>query len=59
MATVRVCTSKSATTSVRAPWKWFEGPIYRFINRKNEASMRALSDWLAAHPEYRADLAVA
>ena len=25
-----------------APWKWFEGPIYRFINRKNEASMRAL-----------------
>jgi hypothetical protein len=40
-----------------APWKWFEGPIYRFINRKNEASMRALSDWLSAHPEYRADLA--
>ena len=41
----------------RAPWRWFEGPIYRFINRKNEASMRALSDWLAAHPEYRPDLA--
>jgi len=40
-----------------APWKWFEGPIYRFINRKNEASMRALSDWLSAHPEYRPDLA--
>jgi hypothetical protein len=40
-----------------APWKWFEGPIYGFINRKNEASMRALSDWLGAHPEYRADLA--
>ena len=40
-----------------APWKWFEGPIYRFINRKNEASMRALSDWLGAHPEYRPDLA--
>ena len=20
-----------------APWKWFEGPIYRFINRQNEA----------------------
>ena len=40
-----------------APWKWFEGPIYRFINRKNEASMRALSDWLTAHPEYRPDLA--
>jgi len=40
-----------------APWRWFEGPIYRFINRQNEASMRALSDWLGAHPEYRADLA--
>ena len=41
----------------RAPWKWLEGPIYRFINRKNEESMRALSAWLSAHPEYRADLA--
>ena len=41
----------------RAPWKWFEGPIYRFINRQNEQSMRALSEWLTAHPEYRADLA--
>ena len=40
-----------------APWRWFEGPIYRFINRQNEASMRALSDWLSAHPEYRSDLA--
>ena len=40
-----------------APWKWFEGPIYGFINRKNEASMRALSAWLTAHPEYRPDLA--
>jgi hypothetical protein len=39
------------------PWRWLEGPIYRFINRQNEASMRALSDWLVAHPEYRADLA--
>ncbi len=39
------------------PWKWFEGPIYRFINRKNEASMQTLSDWLTAHPEYRAELA--
>jgi len=39
------------------PWRWFEGPIYRFINRQNEASMRALSDWLVAHPEYRPDLA--
>jgi hypothetical protein len=36
----------------KAPFKWFEGPIYRFINKQNEASMRALSDYLAAHPEY-------
>jgi polyketide cyclase/dehydrase/lipid transport protein len=40
----------------KAPWKWFEGPIYRFINKQNEASMRALSAWLTAHPDYRADL---
>ena len=40
-----------------APWKWFEGPIYRFINKKNEESMRALSAWLSAHPEYRSELA--
>ena len=39
-----------------APWKWFEGPIYRFINKKNEESMRRLSDWLGKHPEYRPDL---
>jgi hypothetical protein len=38
------------------PWKWFEGPIYRFINRQNEASMRRLSEWLTQHPEYRPDL---
>jgi polyketide cyclase/dehydrase/lipid transport protein len=38
------------------PWRWFEGPIYRFINRKNEASMRRASAWLTEHPEYRADL---
>jgi len=38
------------------PWRWFEGPIYRFINEQNEASMRRLSDWLTAHPEYRGDL---
>ena len=41
---------------VSAPWRWFEGPIYRFINRQNEASMRRLSEWLTAHPEYRSDL---
>jgi Polyketide cyclase / dehydrase and lipid transport len=42
---------------VSAPWRWFEGPIYRFINRQNEASMQRLSEWLTAHPEYRPDLA--
>ena len=36
--------------------RWFEGPIYRYINRKNEESMRAASAWLAAHPEFRPDL---
>jgi hypothetical protein len=41
----------------RLPWRWLEGPIYRFINRKNEESMRALSDWLSRHPEYRPELA--
>lgn len=41
---------------VKAPWKWFEGPIYKFINKNNEDSMRRASDWLSAHPEYRADL---
>ena len=38
------------------PWKWFEAPIYRFINRKNEESMRRLSQWLSDHPEYRPEL---
>jgi polyketide cyclase/dehydrase/lipid transport protein len=36
--------------------RWFEGPIYRYINRKNEESMRAAAAWLAAHPEFRPDL---
>ncbi len=40
----------------KAPWKWFEGPIYGFINKKNEEIMRRASEWLTAHPEYRADL---
>ncbi len=38
------------------PFRWFEGPIYRFINKNNEDSMRRASAWLTAHPEYRADL---
>jgi hypothetical protein len=41
----------------RLPWRWLEGPIYRFINRQNELSMRRLSEWLTRHPEYRPDLA--
>ncbi len=40
----------------KAPWKWFEGPIYKFINKNNEASMRRASQWLSEHPEYRPDL---
>jgi hypothetical protein len=39
-----------------APLKWFEGPLYRFINKNNEKSMRQLSTWLSEHPEYRSDL---
>jgi len=38
------------------PFRWFEGAIYSFINRKNEESMRRASSWLSEHPEYRADL---
>jgi Polyketide cyclase / dehydrase and lipid transport len=38
------------------PWRWFEGPIYRFINKNNEDSMRRASQWLTDHPEYRTDL---
>lgn len=37
--------------------RWLEGPIYRFINKKNEESMRGAVAWLAAHPEFRPDLA--
>jgi hypothetical protein len=40
----------------KAPFKWFEGPIYKFINENNEDSMRRASAWLTAHPEYRPDL---
>ncbi len=36
--------------------RWFEGPIYRYINKRNEASMRGASAWLEAHPAFRADL---
>ena len=40
----------------KAPFKWFEGPIYSFINKQNELSMRRASEWLTGHPDYRADL---
>ena len=40
----------------KIPWKWFEGPIYKFINKNNEDSMRRASQWLTDHPEYRPDL---
>lgn len=40
----------------KLPFRWFEGPIYRFINKQNEASMRRASEWLTEHPEYRPDL---
>jgi hypothetical protein len=36
--------------------RWFEGPIYRFINRKNEESMRGAATWLDRHPDFRPDL---
>lgn len=36
--------------------RWFEGRIYRFINRKNEESMRGAAAWLARHPEFHPEL---
>jgi hypothetical protein len=36
--------------------RFFEGPIYRFINKKNEGSICGAASWLAAHPDFRADL---
>jgi len=40
----------------KLPYKWFEGAIYRFINRQNETSMRGASQYLTDHPDYRPDL---
>jgi hypothetical protein len=40
----------------KAPYRWFEGRIYGFINKQNEDSMRRASAWLSDHPEYRPDL---
>ncbi len=40
------------------PWlRSLEGPIYRFINKKNGESIRGAAAWLAAHPEFCPDLA--
>ena len=45
------------TFHLRTPvLRWLEGPIYRFINRQNEASMRGAAAWLTAHPEFRPEL---
>ena len=38
------------------PFKWFEGPIYKFINKQNEQSMQRASQYLSDHPEFRPDL---
>ncbi len=40
----------------KLPYRWFEGPIYRFINRKNEESMRGAAAWLERHPEFHPEL---
>ncbi len=34
----------------------FERPIYRFINKKNEESIRAAAVWLSEHPDFCPDL---
>jgi len=36
--------------------RWFEASIYRFINKKNEESMRGAAAWLAQHPEFHPEL---
>ena len=40
----------------RAVLRWLEGPIYRYINRRNEESMRAAAAWLDRHPEFHPEL---
>src|SRR3954452_24908536 len=40
----------------KAPWKWFEGPIYKFINKNNEDSMRRGSQYLTDPPDHLSDL---
>ncbi len=36
--------------------RWFEARIYRFINQKNEESMRGAAAWLEKHPEFHPEL---
>ena len=36
--------------------RWFEAPIYRYINKKNEESMRGAAVWLDRHPEFHPEL---
>ncbi len=36
--------------------RWFEGPIYRFINKKNEESMQGAAAWLDRHPDFHPEL---
>jgi len=36
--------------------RWFEGRIYKFINKKNEESMLGAAGWLDRHPEFRPEL---
>ncbi len=36
--------------------RWFEARIYKFINQKNEESMRGAAQWLSEHPDFRSDL---
>jgi hypothetical protein len=50
---LRFCESFHLATPVL---RWFEGPIYRFINRKNEESMRGAAQWLARHPDFHPEL---
>lgn len=40
----------------KAPLKWFEGLIYRYINRQNERSLQGFSRWLSDHPDFRPEL---
>ena len=41
---------------MKGPLRFLEGRIYRYINRKNEESMRGASAWLAVHPLFCPEL---